>query len=444
MKRILFIAAMSALMYSFDWNTAAAQEDLSDFGAAFQVFQQSTEALRRFDVSAEDVVIPLSETYRIGPGDIIQIILTGMINDVLPVQVGPQGDIFVPPAGLLDVDGMTIAESRDYIDTELSAFLINYKLDVQLIRARKISVYLLGQIRQPGTYITLAGTTAISLVQTSGSLVTAPVTINFNEPAVVHPYFRALTSGAGRRIEVWRNNEKIGTVDMADVAISGKIGSDIILEDGDAIYIPANRRPVVVRGGVSRPGTYEVRDNDTVLDLMAQAGGIRSMMLLEPVQVERRNPAGSETPTSLITLDLTNPDFNPREFRFQSGDTLRVPEVKDRVFVLGAVWGPQAVDFHEGWTALDYIAETGGPVAPTDISYIQIISFPLTDRQSSMTFSLKNLTKGEMIESVPIEPGDLIWVPWDNQPFYGPGLTNTLATFLGQTVSLLRIIEGLP
>jgi len=434
---------LAVLMIFLPSGPARSQEDVSDFTQTFQVFMQSRDAFRLFDISAEDVVYALPLTYQLGPGDIVQVILTGMIADALVVQVGPQGDIFVPPAGLLEVEGMTVQEARDYVDGELGKYLLNYHCALQLLKAKRIKVYLLGQVRQPGQYIALAGTSAVSLIQTAGSLVTNPLTVNFDERTVTHPYFRALTSGAGRWVEIWRKGERVGRLDLARVAIRGFVEGDAMLEDGDAVYVTANSHPVVVRGGVSRPGTYEMRQGDTVLDLLAQAGGYKSMMMLGAVDVERQNPAGSETPTTKITLNLADSQFRPKDFEFQPGDILRVPEVRDQVYVLGAVWMPQPVDFHEGWNALDYIAATGGPVAPTDTSSIRIISFPMTDQQGYNVLDMKSLILGGEVQNVPIEPGDMIYVPWKNQPFYGVGTTNAIATILGQTLGILRIINDL-
>ena len=437
---LLFVFTWISLAAGFPTGTAYAQEDVSDFSRTFQVFTQSSDAYRTFDLSPEEIVYPLPDSYTIGPGDTMQIILSGMIMDSMVIQVGPQGDIFVPPAGLLDVEGLTVSELRDYVDEELSKYLINYNLQIQLLKARRIKVYLLGQVRQPGQYIALAGTSVLSLIQTAGSLVTNPQSITFEEPDIVHPYFRALTSGAGRSVEVWRSDERVARVDLAEVAINGRTMGDFVLEDGDAVYVAPNTHPVIVRGGVSRPGTYEIRRNDTVFDLIAQAGGYRAMMMLSEVSVERPNP-GAPADSTLISLNLVDPDFNPREFEFLPGDILRVPEVKDLVYVLGAVWGPTAVDYHEGWTVLDYLAEVGGPVEPSDHAFIRVIKFPLSDDQAMVAFNFKALYLGEDIANIPIDPGDMIWVPWDNQPFYGAGLTNAIATVLGQAVGLVRIFR---
>jgi protein involved in polysaccharide export with SLBB domain len=337
---------------------------------------------------------------------------------------------------------MTVEQAKDLINSQISKYLRNYDLGLQLLRARRITVYLLGQVRQPGSYIAIAGTSALGVIQTAGTLVVNPVTVNINEPAMMHPYFRALTSGAGRRVQIWRNNQMVTELDLAAMAISGKMGDDIILEDGDALFVPPNQKPVVVRGGVSRPGTYEVAPDDTVFDILAQAGGYKSMMMLGSVEVERPNPSGE--PGSKITeLDLRNPSFDPHSFAFQSGDILRVPETKSKVYVMGAVWLPQAVDFHEGWNALDYIAAANGVVAPADTAGIRIISFPLTDQMSSFRFNFKNLILGKPVQTVPIEPGDLIYVPWKNQQWVGPGLIGGIATVMAQISGFARLIHDI-
>jgi protein involved in polysaccharide export with SLBB domain len=257
----------------------------------------------------------------------------------------------------------------------------------------------------------------------------------------MHPYFRALTSGAGRWLQVWREGELVTELDLAKVAVSGDSQDDVVLEDGDALFVPANMHPVIVRGGVSRPGTYEFADGDTVLDLLAQAGGYRSMMMLDKVAVERAASPGSVNPTEVV-LNLRDPSFDPQSFAFQSGDILRVPEVKQQVYVLGAVVMPQAVDYHEGWNALDYMAATGGPIAATDAQGIRIISLPLDANQSELRFDFKSLLLGGPVETAPIQPGDMIYVPWKNQPFYGAGLTGAIAGFIAQTIGLLRLMGG--
>lgn len=440
--RYFFLTTLVLAFSAVYADQALAQSDLSNFTSAFQIFQNAQDAYKTFNISPDDVIYSLPPSYTIGSGDILQVVMTGMINDSLVVQVGPQGDVYVPPAGLEKVDGMTVQAARDYIDGEMSKYLKNYQLGLQLLRARRINVYLLGQVRQPGTYIALAGTTALSVIETAGTLVQNPMSATLNETNLEHPYFRALTSGAGRKAEVWRKNQLVATVDLAQMAVNGKVENDVILQDGDALFIPPNERPVVVRGGVSRPGTYEVQPDDTVFDVLAQAGGYKSMMMLGSVEVERPNPSG--TPGSTVTtLDLGKKDFNPHSFVFQPGDILRVPEVKQKVYVLGGVWMAQAIDYHEGWTALDYLASAGGPVMASSTKDIRIISAPLASNQQIVPFNFKNLVQGRPVETIPIEPGDMIWVPFRNVLAYGGGLTNTIAIMLGQVNGIARLIHDM-
>jgi protein involved in polysaccharide export with SLBB domain len=422
---------------------AIAQQDISSFEQTFKVFQTARDAYKSFDISAEDVIYGIPPAYKLGPGDVLQIIMTGMINDSLATQVGPQGDVYVPPAGLLKIEGMSVGEARDYIDLQLKKYLTNYTLAIQLLRARKMVIYLLGEVRQPGTYTTVAGTTALSVIQTAGALATNLASVSIDEPSFTHPYFRALTSGAGRRVEVYRKGELVGTLDLAKMAISGRAQDDLVLEDGDALFIPVNSKPVVVRGGVARPGTYEAGPDDTVLDLIAQAGGYKNLMMLDTVEVDRRNPAGSDTKLASVTLDLRSPSFDPKSFTFETGDIIRVPDVKEKVFVMGAVYAPQSIDYHEGWTVLDYLAAANGVITTTDTAHIRIISFPLTPYQTITPINFKNLILGVPIETIPIEPGDLIYVPWKNQPFPGSGVAAALTNLLGQSIGFARLIHDI-
>ena len=442
--RFLRSILILALIFSSSIFTrpSSGQEDLSSFQNTFTIFQKSSDIYKLYDLTPPDIVFGLPLSYKIGPGDIIQVVITGMINDSMLAQVGPQGDIYIPQAGLMKVEGRTIGETRNLIDVKLSKNIINYNCAVQLVKARKIKIYFLGQVRQPGVYMVIGGTTVTSLIQTAGAVVVNPLVPGFNESAIAHPYIKALTSGAGRRIEIWRDGEKFADEDISEIAIKGKVNGDVVLEDGDAVFVPPNKSPVIVRGGIARPGTYEVDSGDTVYDLLAQAGGFASMILTDAVCVERKTPGGTQADNILIDLNLSDPLFDPKSFIFQPGDILRVPEPRNKVFVMGAVFSPQTVDFHEGWNVMDYVSACGGPIETSDISDIHIVKFPLTTDQTEVVFSLKNLYLGRSVEFAPIEPGDFIWVGWKNKPFAGTGIVNVLSNFISQTIGIISLARN--
>lgn len=80
--------------------------------------------------------------------------------------------------------------------------------------------------------------------------------------------------------------------------LSGRV-ADIPLESEDILYIPSNeealqKRTIEVQGEVFNPGTYEYADNETVADLLLQAGGLLESASGMRIDVARRVHSDSE------------------------------------------------------------------------------------------------------------------------------------------------------
>lgn len=74
--------------------------------------------------------------------------------------------------------------------------------------------------------------------------------------------------------------------------LAGRV-ADMVLESEDVLYIPSNeealqRRTIEVQGEVFNPGTYEYADNETIEDLVLQAGGLLESASTVRVDVARQ------------------------------------------------------------------------------------------------------------------------------------------------------------
>lgn len=56
--------------------------------------------------------VPVGPEYILGPGDVIQVYLWGMVDNVLTLPVDRRGEIFIPKVGTLPVWGMRLGEVR--------------------------------------------------------------------------------------------------------------------------------------------------------------------------------------------------------------------------------------------------------------------------------------------------------------------------------------------
>jgi len=163
--------------------------------------------------------------YILGPEDILDIKVYA--DDVkamdISVRVSSPGVITLPLLGNVEAGGLTLKQLENRITRSLDKdYFVNPKviLDVKQFRARKISV--LGQVKNPGEY-DISGPKTITVVQAislAGGLTKGA----------------AANSTQVTRIE--DDQEKVIKVKLDDIIEDGKKKLDVILHDGDIIFVP--------------------------------------------------------------------------------------------------------------------------------------------------------------------------------------------------------------
>lgn len=113
-----------------------------------------------------------------------------------------------------------------------------------------------------------------------------------------------------------------------------------------------------VLGQVSKPGTFAVDGDTTLLEAVTLAGGITPIADLESATVVRR---GELLPINLG--DLIRRGDTTRNVFMRAGDVVFVPDNTDRkVYVLGEVLEPKVVPMApRGMTLAEALASAGGP-----------------------------------------------------------------------------------
>lgn len=159
---------------------------------------------------------------------------------------------------------------------------------------------------------------------------------------------------------------------------------------------------VYVLGQVARPGPYEYRRGWTVAELLAQAGGATPRASLPRALILRRSeviPVNLER--LLVQGDVSqNPELKP-------GDVLVVPEINERVLMLGEVARPGYQDLRKDDRVLDIITRAGGPTiksAPENISVLR--------GGNPIRISLETFYKtGDLTHNPLVEAGDVVLLP---------------------------------
>jgi polysaccharide export outer membrane protein len=113
---------------------------------------------------------------------------------------------------------------------------------------------------------------------------------------------------------------------------------------------------VSVLGQVGAPGRYPIESNTSVVDLLAQAGGVTSTGA-DVVYVLRRDKDGQEVRYPVDLTGLANGKVP--SFDLQGGDSLFVPKA-EQFSIFGEVATPGRYRVEAGMTVIEAIARAGG------------------------------------------------------------------------------------
>src|SRR2546427_7032447 len=102
-----------------------------------------------------------------------------------------------------------------------------------------------------------------------------------------------------RHIEVRRLDSLIATLDLYDYLLRGTTRGNVRLETGDVVYVPLHGRRVQVTGAVLRPAIYELKEGETLPDLLRAAGGYRANAALDGLTIHRILPSAERKPGPL-------------------------------------------------------------------------------------------------------------------------------------------------
>ncbi|MCS6919358.1 MAG: SLBB domain-containing protein, partial [Fimbriimonadales bacterium] len=179
-----------------------------------------------------------------------------------------------------------------------------------------------------------------------------------------------------------------------------------------------HRPRVSVLGFVQRPGTFEFKEGDRVLDALSLAGSINpERARLEEAWMQRAD--GTKISLNLYRL-LYEGDLS-QNLPLEDGDTIYVPEeTQNRYFVGGQVKRPGQYVWRPGLTVLDALSQGGWETERARLSQTFVVrKKPDGTEERIRVDMVRLLNKGDMSQNIEILPGDVIYVAETNTPNYG-------------------------
>jgi len=334
---------------------------------------------------ATDIPIPVD--YIVGPGDGMQIQLLGKINENHELSVGRDGAINFPELGPISVAGLRFSEAKQLVQQKVAEQMIGVRAVISLGELRSIKIFVLGEAFKPGSYTVSSLSTMTNALFVSGGITNI---------------------GSLRNIQLKRRGEKITTLDLYDLLQKGDTRNDARLLPGDVIYIPPVSDTVGIQGEVKRPAIYELKNENSLQNLISLAGGFSAEAFPNISTIVRKNNNGF---TTVFDVDLTQK--SAKTTKLKNGDLVEIGTVledfEDVVELTGAFHRERAIKWKKNLRLSDVIHSVKDFKETVDLNLAIIVRKEMPLRKiSTLHFNLRDLINGSQKQDWILQPLDKI------------------------------------
>lgn len=218
------------------------------------------------------------ENYKVGPGDVIDIVVfqVGELNK--KARVSGDGYIVLPLLGPIKIAGKTTTEIQNELVERLAKnYLQDPHVSIFVSEYRSHQVAVLGAVVKPNIYHIQWPRTILEMLSKAGGL----------------------SKESGTRVRVQRSviDEQSGqqtreslAIDLQTLLIGENADLNFLLFAGDSIMVP-RAGSLFVEGAVAKPGAYRIRGKTNVLKALTLAGGVK-YQATNAIEVFRQSPDG--------------------------------------------------------------------------------------------------------------------------------------------------------
>jgi protein involved in polysaccharide export with SLBB domain len=351
------------------------------------------------------VNIPAPKSYVVGPGDEIVISLWGATQLVHKLTVAKDGSIYIPDVGLVPVNGLTLVSLKarlyDRLSKVYSSLAVDIKsqggtsLDVSTGRLRSVKVYVLGEINKPGGYTLPSLSTAFTVLYYSGG-----PTLN----------------GSLRNVKILRDGRSVSEIDVYNYLLKGDKSLDVNLEDGDIIFVPPAGKRVAAAGSVLRPAIYELKNDETLRDLIKFSGSLTFNAYYQRIHVERIVPFEQREKyrENILNLDVNFNSISSLKnstYKMEDGDVISFLSVnkrpENRIDISGNVRKPGTYELSgPNMTVRDLVQKADSLFPDTFTDEAILIRTLPSEKKEAISFNLKKAMKGDPADNLVLQNRD--------------------------------------
>ncbi len=257
--------------------------------------------------AAETASIPPNNDYVVGSQDVLTITVWDQLDLSGKFNVESDGTFTFPLIGRVKAGGLTLRDVEGELKQRLSrGYFKNPQLSVAVGEYRSQRIFVVGEVRTPGSYSLSGDMTLIEALARAGS------TTDRAASAVVIVRPATDRSVSGPQLPGQQEGSEVRRVDINNLQ-SGALANNVVLRNGDTVFVPRAEN-IYVFGQVNNPGAFPLAADTTVLQALSLAGGTTDRGTTRRIKVVRL-VKGKQQEVNVNLNDLLQP-----------GDTIIVPE----------------------------------------------------------------------------------------------------------------------
>ena len=299
---------------------------------------------------AADAASPAPTEYVLGPGDEVRIQIWGTVDFAGNQTLDRNGQINLPKIGAITLSGVQVKDLDAVLKKQINTVFNNVNVNATLGKLRGITVYVVGQANQPGTYNLNSLSTLINAVFASGG---------------------PNTNGSMRQIELKRGGKTITSLDLYEFIGKGDKSKDAALQPGDVIMIPPAGPRMALVGATDHAAIYELKSGSKVKDVLELGGGLSALVSQQKALLERINTQlalsiqTQQAPRQVQNLVLNQQGL---EQTLQDGDVLMLlpisPAFANAITLQGTVAQPLRHPWVSNMRVSDLIPDRDALITP--------------------------------------------------------------------------------
>ena len=245
---------------------------------------------------------PSTNFFTLGPGDQLEIEVMGDPATRTTTVVGPDGKIYYYLLSGLDVWGLTLAQTKELLERELTKFIREeprVALTLRAVESKRL--WLLGRLNSPGVYVLATPMSLLESISLAGGPSTLSPLASLAGGASPASFSGSTEDVADLQRSFVIRNGRVLPVDFYRLLREGDLSQNIYLQADDFVYLPtAAARDVYVLGAVGQPRAVPFGEPLTLISAIANAGGTIKNAYLSHVAIVR----GTLTEPQIAIVDF--------------------------------------------------------------------------------------------------------------------------------------------